>query len=1487
MAGTLESLTAQPYHAAPPATPGTGLSTLTSKPYSPPTASLYDQVKPPGEAPEAPKPATSRLSSLTSKPYSAHPEAKPEEKPVTSTIPAKLGGGSYNRVPGNDNKVVNTGHTSYAGMPTKEGYQRNDIVPVSLGGQNSNEKNMEYEPQSEADYRDNIEKYYAGQVKSGKMPLNAARVKVLDWKNTDIPGQDAYSKKLGGDQNLLTNFVKSIPEGVKSVARGVNTVGNEIIEGAKEGWQQAEANTQEKKWSNLGEPALDSGVKSFSDTLQDTWQRIQHMTDTAMDEHATKLEMGASEEEAAMGALNVLFTPVTTSLATVSGIPGVGQLADKVSELFGAISGGAIKVASGALDDMPISDETRETLRQPVEEVSALVAQLVAGKVGDEVIPRIAEKTKTIVSAIKDHVDSIPNKQGGFIKNPAFSGDTHADAHTLTSAAEKHADAFQTKIDTVAQGLGHEVEHGPVKTAERIEEKAHTDYGGDVSQVKDANRSTILVKNPSDIAKIGDRLHEEFGEVTRVKPPSESSGEFKKVIYNVRTEGGHEGEIQVTTKDMYDAKKAGGHEWYSHTRVSRGDFESQIEKHMQALYQAAEESPRSRTSDGESLWPSATHLKGEYGLPVETTIPNTSSVDGSKSTLTTTSPTSKNSGYFEDIQHSVADSGENVNGENADPHESEIGSQTQAPDKQTIKWTIPMPRARTRNEVFEPHEEYDPEITERNGNVLPPINKGGLQAPEIDWTKAKDIAALRLSTDTMERNVEKIFGPEAKKINDFLVEPTRANETARAKFVSKLREEIKAKVVDELGIRARSKDSALVQQFGEGIKTMKDVEAEVGEERAQKIADAAKYFRETYDKLWNMWDQERAAHGMKSIGKIDNYFRHFNDIESVMENFIPTMATGQIPTAISGITDYFKSRTPWSSAAMRRVGHETTIDAVSGLDNYLDVATRSIFHTDSVQRGRLLEKYLRQVAQAKPEALGKGVGLSLPNFASNLNDWTNLVSGKQARLDRAIESVVGRPALAFMRAMIRRFGANVIGGNISAATTHSIPLVYTLATTDTAAAFRGLMTTLSKPFMADFNRIGGQESAFLTRRYVNDVIDPTRGERIAKVISKPFQWVDEFISHFAVAGKFEEGRAKGLSARDAMAAADNYAARVIGDRSVGNLPNLMNTKTLGMITQFQIEVNDNLRVLLHDVPKWAGGNPGKVALTFAKFAVYSYLFNQVLQMIKGSGKGLDPINMGMTLAGLNDEGAGLGTVDRLKAFGTELAGELPFTSIVTQGQYPVLQGVPIADAMKGDWGTALQKVASSFASPIGGGVQALKTYKGIQAWKAGVVLDKSGKTITPIPQTLPTLLQGTAFGPSAFSDVKKTRAELSKLSGVLKLQQATSKAKNEQAASMASDLTKMAQTEGSAAAEQELTGIANTDPDMAQRVLTALKNQQMGITKSDTMLRTLGIKNGARAAYIKQKLEELKSPEEKQQYLIDLAGKKILTDDVLKQVLAQ
>lgn len=136
-----------------------------------------------------------------------------------SYLPSQLGSGAYNQ--GTPGQLIDTGHTTYGGLPQKVGNQRDDIVPVSLGGSNQTPHNLQYLPADQAAYKDKVEKYALGQYKMGKMTLQAAQNFVENWKNNDIPGQVAYDKQFGGPQNDISNFLKGLPAAAMKVGTSI------------------------------------------------------------------------------------------------------------------------------------------------------------------------------------------------------------------------------------------------------------------------------------------------------------------------------------------------------------------------------------------------------------------------------------------------------------------------------------------------------------------------------------------------------------------------------------------------------------------------------------------------------------------------------------------------------------------------------------------------------------------------------------------------------------------------------------------------------------------------------------------------------------------------------------------------------------------------------------------------------------------------------------------------------------------------------------------------------------------------------------------------------------------------------------------------------------------------------------------------------------------------------------------------------------------
>lgn len=132
------------------------------------------------------------------------------------------GGGALNVGKEGTDELINTGHTSYGGVLTKKGYERADIVPVSLGGSNQTAENIVYEPYSTSEkIRDKFsamigkgyipqtktDKYLKNEIlpqyKAGKISLNEARVKAVVFLQNELEGIK---------QGVAGNFISALKE---------------------------------------------------------------------------------------------------------------------------------------------------------------------------------------------------------------------------------------------------------------------------------------------------------------------------------------------------------------------------------------------------------------------------------------------------------------------------------------------------------------------------------------------------------------------------------------------------------------------------------------------------------------------------------------------------------------------------------------------------------------------------------------------------------------------------------------------------------------------------------------------------------------------------------------------------------------------------------------------------------------------------------------------------------------------------------------------------------------------------------------------------------------------------------------------------------------------------------------------------------------------------------------------------------------------------
>lgn len=632
-----------------------------------------------------------------------------------------------------------------------------------------------------------------------------------------------------------------------------------------------------------------------------------------------------------------------------------------------------------------------------------------------------------------------------------------------------------------------------------------------------------------------------------------------------------------------------------------------------------------------------------------------------------------------------------------------------------------------------------------NPGTIKPYKRGdlGTQQPFAALRKiksAKDKSAFLYARETAVRNIEDTFGTDAPRIKEFITDKITANETNSARFVDEVATRLR-NVVKKNGIRKNSNEDKLVFAYAEGRITPEQLQAQT--KNWKGIIETAGEFRKTYDELLDRINASLAQYGYDPIPKRANYMTHFQEVGNFFENFgaifqdksLRDNLGDKLPTGMSGINMDTKPGKSFFSSALPRTGDEFTPSAIGAMERYLTPAARQIFHTDSVQRVRALQNMIEQYAGES--------GRDLSNFNSWLSEYGNLLAGKKSVIDRPIEKVFGRGFLKAGNWIRRRTGANMVGGNLSSALTNFIPLTQAAATTSKPSLMRGLLSSMS----TDVKKIDGVESNFLTRRFQDASIDRSWLEKGGEATNWLFKSVDHFTSRLIVGSKYYEGLSKGLDAQSAMHQADEYAARLMADRSFGATPTLFNSQVLGALTQFQLEVNNQLSFIFKDVPKNLGYNKAQVASSIGQLVLYSYLFNNLYEKYTGRRPAFDP--MGLAINTYQDyTNPGMKKGQATKNLIENASNQLPFTSMFTGGRLPIGAAIPNPIALAQGESTLkkeLIKPATYLLPPFGGG-QIKKTLEGAMAYGRGASITDSGRVRYPIAQTPGNLVRTGVFG---------------------------------------------------------------------------------------------------------------------------------------------
>jgi hypothetical protein len=266
--------------------------------------------------------------------------------------------------------------------------------------------------------------------------------------------------------------------------------------------------------------------------------------------------------------------------------------------------------------------------------------------------------------------------------------------------------------------------------------------------------------------------------------------------------------------------------------------------------------------------------------------------------------------------------------------------------------------------------------------------------------------------------------------------------------------------------------------------------------------------------------------------------------------------------------------------------------------------------------------------------------------------------------------------------------------------------------------------------------------------------------------------VDDISTELIARTKYNELTRKGMDSQKAHYETDKWVSRLMGDRSLGQMPQLYNSKMLGLLTKFQLEVRNQLDSQFYDTIQEAkvsteeienkllrnAKKAAKITSTFAQLAVMQHLFGKAFESVAGYNPAFDIIEALVKTFGWDDEEEEEDTVlDNIEEGFLSLLGDLPYTSTLTGGRIPIASALPVTEFIKGEdqygneknrWET-LGEAAPYYLLPGGYG-QLKKTKAGLEMFEddlpiAGSYTDSGGLRF-PVEDTTGNKVQAALFG---------------------------------------------------------------------------------------------------------------------------------------------
>ena len=447
------------------------------------------------------------------------------------------------------------------------------------------------------------------------------------------------------------------------------------------------------------------------------------------------------------------------------------------------------------------------------------------------------------------------------------------------------------------------------------------------------------------------------------------------------------------------------------------------------------------------------------------------------------------------------------------------------------------------------------------------------------------------------------------------------------------------------------------------------------------VEAAAQKYSQMFDQFYDAINDFLVAHGYEPIGYIKGYAPHIqpesqqNALSRALKAMGMNTDVKQLPTSIAGLTADYKPNKRWDPYFLQRTGDLTEYDIAAAFESYVDYMSDVIYHTDDIMRVRAAVQYFRKTyapeeirnsleqadelryAETEQKAnflrdtgeIDRDTVLSqadvdrkmdqyvegmfkeikrttkFSDLVQWLDNYANILAGKQSFADRGWESDMGRRVLNVGNRLVRTFARAQVAGNISSALNQSAQLpqiVAELGLRDTAAAIADMAG--GKLRKAEWYK----GSDFLTGKRGVQLLVSKPGDMVIDAMFTPAQMVDGFSSALAVRGKYLKEIRAGKSHREAMRAADRFARNIMGSRTKGSRPLAYDAKNplTQMAHVFQLDVVNQWEHLTQDLPRdfeqirqerGKGAAAGALAGVIVKALVMAFLLNRGAEELYG------------------------------------------------------------------------------------------------------------------------------------------------------------------------------------------------------------------------------------------------------------------------------